>query len=173
MTRVKLHFGEFYNLTFQAISWPHRFCQSPMLLSKSHATLKVPCYSQSPMLLSKSHATLKAPCYSQSPMLLSKSHATLKVPCYYEQILILKSTGRIRAPNHSLGISKAFEREVKIAFDKHFEVTLGAILAPKGAAGAAKVASEAPNAPKGTARGDLGLRRHASGVPKTCRKSPE
>ena len=29
-----------------------------MLLSKSNATLKVPCYSQSPLLLSKSHATM-------------------------------------------------------------------------------------------------------------------
>ena len=76
MTRAKLHFGEFSNLTFQAISWSHLFCQSPMPLSKSHATLKVPCYSQ-------------------SPMLLSNSHATLKLPCYYEQILTLNWTGDI------------------------------------------------------------------------------
>ena len=55
VTRVKLHFGEFSNLTFQAVSWSQ-------LLSKSHATLKVPCYSQSPMLLSKPHVTLKVPC---------------------------------------------------------------------------------------------------------------
>ena len=53
-----------------------------MLLSKSHGTLKVPpnlvsCYSTSPVLPSKSHATLKVTCYSQSPMPLSKSHATM------------------------------------------------------------------------------------------------
>ena len=50
------------------------------------------------MLLSKSHATLKVPWYSQSPMLLSKAHATLKVPCYYEQIF-----GGARFARRSLG----------------------------------------------------------------------
>ena len=50
------------------------------------------------MLASKSHATLKAPCYSQSPMLLSKPHATLKAPCYYEQIF-----GGARFARRSLG----------------------------------------------------------------------
>ena len=64
VTSVKLHFGEFSNLTFQAVLWSELFSQSPMLLSESHATLKLPCYSQSPMLLSKSRATLKVPCYS-------------------------------------------------------------------------------------------------------------
>ena len=68
-----------------------------MLLSKSHATLKAPCYSQSPMLLSKSHATLKVPCYSQSPMLL---WATLNI----------NWRGRTRAPKQNLGISKSIQQ---------------------------------------------------------------
>ena len=105
-------------------------------------------------------------------MLLSKSHAPLKVPRDYEQILILNWTGRKWAPNANLGIPKTFQREFKIAFDNHFEVTLGGTLAPKGAA-VPKSLHRHQNAPKGAARGDLGLRRHAAGLPKTCRKSPE
>ena len=49
------------------------------------------------------------------------------------------------------------KREVNIAFDNHFEVTLGGILVAKGAPGAAKVASEAAKWSQGDCQRRLGL----------------
>ena len=74
----KLHFGEFSNLTFQAVLWSQLFLATreytvPATREYTVSATReytVSCYSQSLMLLSKSHATLKVPCYSQSPMLL-------------------------------------------------------------------------------------------------------
>ena len=59
---------------------------------------------------------------------------------------------------------KSLKREVNIAFDNHFEVTLGGILVAKGAPGAAKVASEAAKWSQGTARGDLDSPPEVSGT---------
>ena len=52
---------------------------------------------------------------------------------------------------------KSLKREVNIAFDNHFEVTLGGILEAKGAPGAAKVASEAAKCSQGDCQRRLGL----------------
>ena len=67
---------------------------------------------------------------------------------------------------------KAFKREVKIAFDNHFEVTLGGILAAKGGAGAAKVALEAAKFCQGDCQGRLGLEKACSRGPKDVQREP-
>ena len=76
----------------------------------------------------------------------------------------------------SLGKKEAFpkslKREVNIAFDNHFEVTLGGILAPKGAAGDAKVASEAPKCSQGDCQGRLGLEKACIRGPKDVQEEP-
>ena len=64
------------------------------------------------------------------------------------------------------------KREVNIAFDNHFEVTLGGILAAKGAAGAAKVASEAPKCSQGDCQRRLGLEKACIGGPKDVQEEP-
>ena len=58
------------------------------------------------------------------------------------------------------------KREVNIAFDNHLDVTLGDILAPKGAAGDAKVVSEVPNCSQGDCQGRLGLEKACIRGPK-------
>ena len=52
---------------------------------------------------------------------------------------------------------KSLKREVNIAFDNHFEVTLGGILIAKGAPGAAKVVSEAAKWSQGDCQRRLGF----------------
>ena len=64
------------------------------------------------------------------------------------------------------------KREVNIAFDNHFDVTLGGILAPKGAAGDAKVASEAPKCSQGDCQGRLGLEKACIRGPKDVQEEP-
>ena len=64
------------------------------------------------------------------------------------------------------------KREVNIAFDNHFEVTLGGILAPKGAAGDAKVASEAPKFSQGDCQSRHGLEKACIRGPKDVQEEP-
>ena len=64
------------------------------------------------------------------------------------------------------------KREVNIAFDNHFEVTLGGILAPKGVAGDAKGASEVPKCSQGDCQRRLGLENACSRGPKDVREEP-
>ena len=64
------------------------------------------------------------------------------------------------------------KRDVNIAFDSHFEVTLGAILAPKGAAGDAKVASEVPKCSQGECQGRFGLEKACIRSPKDVQEEP-
>ena len=49
---------------------------------------------------------------------------------------------------------------------------MGGILAPKGAAGAAKVASEAPKCSQGDCQGRLGLEKACSRGPKDVQEEP-
>ena len=49
---------------------------------------------------------------------------------------------------------------------------MGAILAPKGAAGAAKFASEAPKCSQGGCQGRLGLEKACIGGPKDVQEEP-
>ena len=64
------------------------------------------------------------------------------------------------------------KRDVNIAFDDHFEVTLGANLAPKGDAGDAKVASEAAKCFQGGCQGRLGREKACSRGPKDVQEEP-
>ena len=64
------------------------------------------------------------------------------------------------------------KREVNIAFDNHFEVTLGVIVAPKGAAGATKYVLEAAKCSQGDCQGRLGLEKACSRGPKDVQEEP-
>ena len=72
--------------------------------------------------------------------------------------------------------SKAELKDIYIyrntASDVHFRVTLGGVLAPKGPAGAAKVASEAPKCSQGDCQRRLGLEKACIRGPKDVQEEP-